>query len=98
MITGAYAVLHLKLSSEKEAEIVSRSIQPETESTIRYRSRVKVTKEGDSITLVFESKDITALRASINSHLSWLILLRNIYIFLEDQKRQDERTIHGEQE
>jgi KEOPS complex subunit Pcc1 len=96
MITEAHAVLHFKLSSEKEAEIISRSIQPETETTTKHRSKVKVTRERDSIILVFESKDVTALRASINSYLSWLILLRGIYVFLEDQKRQSESEIHGE--
>ncbi|MBS7649619.1 KEOPS complex Pcc1-like subunit, partial [Candidatus Bathyarchaeota archaeon] len=51
------------------------------------RSRVKATREGNRVTLTFESKDTTALRASINSYLSWIILLRGVYSFLESQER-----------
>ncbi len=86
MIKEAHAILHFVFSSEREAEIVCESIKPETKVTIRYRSRVKVLREGRTLSLIFESKDTTALRASINSYLSWLRLLRGIYNFLESQK------------
>ncbi|MEM1581984.1 MAG: KEOPS complex subunit Pcc1 [Candidatus Bathyarchaeia archaeon] len=87
MIRGARAILRFTFPSEREAEIISKSILPETEATARYRSRVKATREGNCVTLTFESKDTTALRASINSYLSWIILLRGVYSFLESQER-----------
>lgn len=85
MIREANAILHFTFPSEKEAEIICKSIKPETKVTIRYRSRVKIVKDGRKVSLIFESKDTTALRASINSYLSWLKLLRGIYNFLESQ-------------
>ncbi len=86
MIKKAYAVLHLTFSSEREADIICKSISPETKVTIRYRSRVKIARYGKRISLIFESRDTTALRASINSYLSWLRLLKSVYNFLESQK------------
>ncbi|MCX8171424.1 MAG: KEOPS complex subunit Pcc1 [Candidatus Bathyarchaeota archaeon] len=86
MIREASATLRITYPSEREADIVDRSVRPETLSTVKYRSRVKVVKEGRDIILIFESKDTTALRAAINSYLSWLTLLKSIYSFLEGQK------------
>lgn len=86
MIREASATLRITYPSEREAEIVSKSIQPETLATVKYRSRVRVVREGRNMTLIFESKDTTALRAAINSYLSWLTLLKNVYSFLESQK------------
>ncbi|MEM2341957.1 MAG: KEOPS complex subunit Pcc1 [Candidatus Bathyarchaeia archaeon] len=87
MIREAHAILRLEFPTEKEAEIISRSIWPETESAAKYRSKVKAIRESNRIMLIFESKDMTSLRASINSYLNWIMLLRNIYGFLEDQER-----------
>ncbi|MEM2026460.1 MAG: KEOPS complex subunit Pcc1 [Candidatus Bathyarchaeia archaeon] len=87
MIREANATLRITYSSESEAEIVSRSIYPETLATSKYRSRVRIIREGRDIILIFESRDTTALRAAINSYLSWLILLKNIYSFLENRKK-----------
>lgn len=86
MIEGASASIRITFPSANEAEIIRKSIEPETAATLRYRSKVKVFRDGESILLKFEAKDTTALRASINSYLSWLISLVNIYNFLENQK------------
>ncbi|MBS7624331.1 MAG: KEOPS complex subunit Pcc1 [Candidatus Bathyarchaeia archaeon] len=86
MIREASATIRITYPSEDEADIVCRSIFPETETSIKYRSKVKLIRNGKSITLIFESRDTTALRAAINSYLSWLILLRDIYRILERQK------------
>lgn len=83
MIEDAKAVLRIKCSSEREAEVISRAIRPETRAPVRYRSRVEVSRRNEDVILFFESKDTTSLRASINSYLSWLMALKNIYDFLE---------------
>jgi len=85
MIKGASATLRFTFPSEREAEIASESIKPETKVTVRYRSKVKIIREGRKILLIFEANDTTALRASINSYVSWIMLLRKIYSFLESQ-------------
>ncbi|MEM2182717.1 MAG: KEOPS complex subunit Pcc1 [Candidatus Bathyarchaeia archaeon] len=87
MIRGASAVIRLTFPSKRETEIIGVSIKPETEVASKYRSRVKISRDGGSIIMLFESKDITALRASINSYLSWLMSLREIYSLLESQEK-----------
>jgi len=39
---------------------------------------VKLGREGNIVTLFFEADDTTALRASMNSYLSWLKLLKDL--------------------
>jgi len=86
MIKRASAILRLKFPSAHEAEIMRSALEPETMSGLRYRSKVKVFREEETLLLVFNAKDTTALRASVNSYLNWLISLVNIYNFLEKQK------------
>ena len=83
-MTGtASAAIRLTLLSEREADMILRALRPETESSATHRSKVQVANEGRNLELLFESTDTTALRASINSYLSWLQLLTNIYKALE---------------
>lgn len=91
MSRSASAILRFTFSSEREAEIICRSIEPETEVAARYRSRVKVVRDGKNLTIFFESTDTTALRASINSYLGWLMLLREIYNLLNSQEKSSEK-------
>ncbi|MEM2272987.1 MAG: KEOPS complex subunit Pcc1 [Candidatus Bathyarchaeia archaeon] len=86
MIREAYATLRIKYPSEREADVVYKAIQPETKVVLRYRTRINITRSGKRIILTFEAKDTTALRASVNSYLSWIISLKNIYDFLEKEK------------
>lgn len=85
MIRRAYAILRIKYSSEREAEVIYKAIQPETKATLKYRTNVSVLRNSRYIILTFEARDTTALRASINSYLSWVISLKNIYDFLEKE-------------
>lgn len=85
MIKGAYAVLHIKYPNEREAETAYRALHPETKGVLRYRTRVNVSRSGEHIILTFEARDTTALRASINSYLSWIIALKNVYDLLKGE-------------
>jgi len=82
----ASAVIHLRLTSEKKAEVLWRSLRPETESSPTYRSKVQVERKEEIFKIIFESTDTTALRASINSYLSWLQLLNSVYDLLESER------------
>jgi len=62
------------------------SLKPETESPATPRSHVRIELRGSLLIFFFEAKDTTALRASLNSYLSWLHLLKNIHETLEKQK------------
>jgi tRNA threonylcarbamoyladenosine modification (KEOPS) complex Pcc1 subunit len=39
---------------------------------------VTVKKDGNILTLIFEAKDTSALRASINSYLHWIHLTKDV--------------------
>ena len=81
------SVIRLKFPSEREAQIFWESLKPETESPATPRSHVRMELMGSLLTFSFEAKDLTALRASLNSYLSWLHLLKSIYEMLEKEKR-----------
>lgn len=72
------AVVHLILSSESRSQIIFHAIKPETEITLTSRSKVQVNREGESLTLIIEAADTSALRASINSYLRFISLTKNI--------------------
>ncbi|MCW4019909.1 MAG: KEOPS complex subunit Pcc1 [Candidatus Bathyarchaeota archaeon] len=86
MTEKASAVVRLRFPSATEARMIQTALEPETESSVTHRSSVQVTRDGRSLTLVFEAKDTTALRASINSYLSWLQLLTSIHDTIESQQ------------
>lgn len=79
MIKKAYATLRIRYPSEREAEATYRAICPETKAILRYRTKVNVSRNGEYVMLTFEARDTTALRASINSYLSWIIALKSVY-------------------
>jgi len=81
------ALLRLEFPSEKEARIFWESLKPETESPATPRSHVRVEREGSLLIFSFEAKDTTALRASLNSYLSWLHLLKKVHETLEAEQR-----------
>ena len=74
----AQAVVRLSFPSEKISKIVIQALKPETKTTHTYRSRVRIEGEGRSLTLKFEAKDTTALRASVNSYLRWIALVNEV--------------------
>ncbi|MFB0567853.1 MAG: KEOPS complex subunit Pcc1 [Candidatus Bathyarchaeia archaeon] len=56
---------------------------PETEKPLTSRSRVQVRGEGKVLTLVFEARDTSALRAVTNSYLRWIALVNDTWSVME---------------
>jgi len=83
LIGKCSASVKLEFPSEKEARIFWESLKPETESPATPRSRVRMKWKRSTLILSFEANDTTALRASLNSYLSWLHLLKNVHETLE---------------
>ncbi len=73
----ASAVICLRFSSEEHAKIVLRALEPETKTMPTTRSEVEIEGDGRSLTIRFEAKDTSALRASINSYLRWISLIND---------------------
>jgi tRNA threonylcarbamoyladenosine modification (KEOPS) complex Pcc1 subunit len=72
------ASLRIEFPTEREAQIFCEALRPETGSPATPRSRVKIERKGASLMLHFEASDTTALRAALNSYLSWLHLLKSV--------------------
>ena len=69
------AVVSVDLPSHSFAEIVSRSIEPETRVSVGFKSKVQVGIKGLTLVLCFETEDTSALRAVVNSYLRWVAML-----------------------
>ncbi len=69
---AGHAALKIEVPSENTADILYRALMPETESVPSDRASVIVSISGSSIILEIQAGDLTALRASMNSFLSWI--------------------------
>ncbi len=66
------SVLEIPLESEQKATILCSALTPETESTPSDRATSTVTVNGSSLIVKIEAKDLTAMRASLNSYVAWI--------------------------
>jgi len=76
--SSAKASVRLKFQSQRQLESVYKALEPETRTSVTKRSKVRMTKEGDSLNLTFEATDTSALRAAINSYLHWILLTKEV--------------------
>jgi len=74
----AYATLRIEFPSEKRAATVLNALKPETETSPSQRSKVEVKREGETLVFLFKAKDTTALRASINSYIRWVMTVDEV--------------------
>jgi KEOPS complex subunit Pcc1 len=81
----AKATIRLKFSTEKQAEIIFKSLKPETENPTTARAHTTLQKEGKQLTLRVEAKDTVALRATLNAYLRWINSILNVFEVLETQ-------------
>ena len=79
----AQAAIHLSFSSNRYSKIVFQALEPETHAMLTSRSKVQIKKEDSRLTINIEAKDISALRATINSYLRHSYLTKNIIQFLD---------------
>ena len=79
----AQTTIRLRFASQKNLDVVLKALSPETAKSASSRSRVKVSSAGNILTLGFEAKDTSALRAVINSYLHWVLLVVDTFSRLE---------------
>ena len=60
------------------------ALKPETVSATTKRSKAHIEVDGKTLTLRFEARDTTALRAALNSYLRWTRLIVEVLDFLEN--------------
>lgn len=82
---NAKANVRLKFQSREKLESVFKALEPETRTALTQRSKVSISKEGNSLNLIFEATDTSALRAAINSYLRWILLTREVLESMEHQ-------------
>ena len=73
------ATIRLELASEKLAKTLLTALAPETKRPTTPRSRVQLQGKGKRLTIRIEANDTSALRATLNSYLRWVALIRNTY-------------------
>lgn len=74
----AQAVIHISFSSDERLKIVYHTLKPETKITLTPRSKVRIFRKEKNLTLSFEAKDTSALRAIINSYLRFIYLTQSV--------------------
>ncbi|MFQ6073770.1 MAG: KEOPS complex subunit Pcc1 [Candidatus Bathyarchaeia archaeon] len=84
----ARAVVRLSFRSEDHLRVALEALKPETEKPLTSRSRVRVRGEGKVLTLVFEARDTSALRAVTNSYLRWVALVNDTWSVMESLRQQ----------
>jgi KEOPS complex subunit Pcc1 len=62
--------LTLRYSSRERAHRVERAVSPELDGLDDDRSRTRLGRSGETLTLVVEAADLVALRAGLNTWLS----------------------------
>jgi len=70
----AQATIRLKFPSKKHTEILLKALTPEAAKPLTGRSKVSIRAGGNVLTLRFQAKDSSALRAAVNSYLHWISL------------------------
>jgi len=60
------------------ADAIERSVRPELLRPPTSRSRVSMTREGETVRMTFEALDISALRAALNSYLRWVSAVESV--------------------
>jgi len=66
------AEIAIVLNSTRHAEAIYKALKPETKHSIGPRSKVAILLRGKTLEMVVFAKDISALRAAVNSYLRWV--------------------------
>jgi tRNA threonylcarbamoyladenosine modification (KEOPS) complex Pcc1 subunit len=80
---SATATVHLIFPKKEQLSAVFEALEPETRASVVSRSKVKMKIKGETLTLTFEARDTTSLRAALNSYLHWIRLTKDILETME---------------
>jgi len=79
----AQAIIRLRYASKKDLDVILKALSPETVKSTSLRSHVKIGATKGVLTLEFEARDTSALRAVVNSYLHWISLTMDTLSKLE---------------
>jgi len=80
---SATATVRLRFPRKEQLSAIFEALEPETRAAQWSRSKVKVKREDKTLTLIFEAKDTSALRAALNSYLHWIRLTKDMLETIE---------------
>ena len=83
------AAIHLELPSEKLLGILLKSLLPEAKKSVTSRAKVRLKGEGKIFTIIIEAEDTGALRATLNSYLRWVAVVKDTYEATANMERSD---------
>jgi KEOPS complex subunit Pcc1 len=78
MSSSAKATINLQFESEKQVDTLLSALTPEAKLPPTRRSRIVLTKNGQTLSLVVEAEDTVALRATLNAYLRWINSTMNV--------------------
>lgn len=67
-----HSILQIPLESESIAQILFSALLPETESIPSDRATTNVYVRGASLFVEINARDLTAMRAALNSYIAWI--------------------------
>jgi KEOPS complex subunit Pcc1 len=83
------ATINLELDSEKLVETMLTALTPEAKRPTTSRSRVRLEGKGKRLTMRIEANDTSALRATLNSYLRWIALVKDTYNAAASLEKRD---------
>jgi len=84
------AALEVDFKEEKYAQIAFQVISQETSKLVSPRSKGSLKIENKKIKLEICAKDLTSLRATLNSYLKWILIIKNMFQIIETEKDKEE--------
>jgi tRNA threonylcarbamoyladenosine modification (KEOPS) complex Pcc1 subunit len=79
----AEAIIRLRFSSDRLLRVLLEALGPEMKAARSRRSRAEIRGEQKFLTLMFEARDPSALRAALNSYLRWILLTTTVVESIE---------------
>ncbi|UCE95352.1 MAG: hypothetical protein JSV51_06375 [Candidatus Bathyarchaeota archaeon] len=71
--------MSIELPSEDLLRVMLRALKSETENPATHRSKVSIKGKDRSLIIQMEANDTSALRATINSFLRLVVVVRDTY-------------------
>ena len=79
----AQATICLGFKSDEQLTVTLKALEPETRLSPSTRFQARVERKDNLLVLHLEARDVSALRAAINSYLSWVVLIRDMCLAFE---------------
>lgn len=90
--TQRSALISIDFPSKKLLRTMLDALTPETKRPATSRARVSIEGGGKTLTIRIRAKDTSALRATLNSYLRWVALIKETIealTNLEEKKREN---------